>query len=200
MAESVGAASGFASGLEAAQQLQLGKLAEQQQSIQLQTSQMRLDALKKLTAFTSSKQFQHELMSGPSGADQALARLEAVQFGQGMTEAGAATARARYESAMSSAYAQGEQAQATARSAATVQQILSTVDPKNPATLASAKLQLQWALPQNADPKLRKYLQNLTMDQLPQSLQLAKIVEEKARAAADQARAAADRGRANLEA
>lgn len=195
-----GFATGLAGGMEAAQQLQLGKLAEQQRNVQLQTSQIQLDALKRMMSFTQGKQFQQELASGPSGADSALAQLEAVQFGAGMTEAGAATARARYEQTVSQSLSASERAMATSRTAATVQQILAGVDPKNPATLASAKLQLQWVLPQDADPRFRKYLQNLTMDQLPQSLQMAKIVETRARAAADEARARADAGRSNLEA
>lgn len=195
-----GFVTGLVGGLDAAQQLQLGKLAEQQKSVQLQTSQLQLDAIQRMLNFTQGKQFQQELASGPSGADSALAQLEAVQFGAGMTEAGAATARARYEQTVSQSLSASERAMATSRTAATVQQILASVDPKNPATLASAKLQLQWVLPQDTNPMFRKYLQHMTMDQLPQSLQMAKIVETRARAAADEARARAYAGRSNLEA
>jgi hypothetical protein len=198
MANGGGIGTGLAEGLEAAQQLQLGKLAEQQRSIQVQQSQLQLDALKRMMNFTGSKQFQQELAS-PSGADEALAQLEAVQFSSGMTQAGAATARARYEQNMAQSYQQGERAMANMRTSQAIQNILAGVDPNNPATLQAAKLQIQWLLPKDTVPQMRQYFQKLTMPQLPQSLQMAKIFEEKMRAVADGARAQADAGRANLE-
>jgi len=198
MANGGGIGTGLAEGLEAAQQLQLGKLAEQQRSIQVQQSQLQLDALKRMMNFTGSKQFQQELAS-PSGADEALAQLEAVQFSSGMTQAGAATARARYEQNMAQSYQQGERAMANMRTSQAIQNILAGVDPNNPATLQAAKLQIQWLLPKDTVPQMRQYFQKLTMQQLPQSLQMAKIFEEKMRAVADGARAQADAGRANLE-